>query len=290
MTHISVMAYLAGDNRYPTVLFYQLYRASNIFMKRISVFFMLALYMPALAAQDSLLQGRVVYFLEGSKSVNNKIEMWFSARNYAYMFSQGESLFTEKRPAQDNLQDSLKNDAKERVIREKLSKISPQKWYGELGSDIVVFSWHNINTDESYCVQDTLSFVKWELAADTMTIRGIPCQKATGRYNGMQYLAWFATSIPTSAAPLHYRGLPGLLIECTNQTRNTKFGMAELHWPVEKGISIQPCTEGRRISARELNAIINSQNNMLQQLINNAEDAKKNNRPIKLQDAMKGNN
>lgn len=251
---------------------------------------MLAFYMTTLAAQDSVLQGRIVYFLEGSRSANNKIEMWFSSWNYAYVFSQGENLLAEKRPVYDNLQDSLKNDAKESAIREKLKKIPPQKWYGELGSDIVIFSWHNINTGEGYCVQDTISFVKWELAADTMTIRGIPCQKATGRHNGMHYLAWFASSIPTSAAPLHYRGLPGLLIECTNQSRNTKFGMTELHWPVEKGISIQPCTGGKRISARELNAIINNQNNMLQQLLNNAEDAKKNNKPIKLQDAMKGNN
>jgi len=54
---------------------------------------------------------------------------------------------------------------------------------------------------------------EWTLQADTATFLGHPCQKATCRWRGRDYIAWFAPDIPIRRGPWKFGGLPGLIMK-----------------------------------------------------------------------------
>jgi GLPGLI family protein len=53
----------------------------------------------------------------------------------------------------------------------------------------------------------------WELHDDTLNILGYICQKATCRFRGRDYTAWFSLDIPISNGPWKFGGLPGLILK-----------------------------------------------------------------------------
>ena len=54
---------------------------------------------------------------------------------------------------------------------------------------------------------------EWTLEEDTASFLGHPCQKATCRWRGRDYIAWFAPDIPIRRGPWKFGGLPGLIMK-----------------------------------------------------------------------------
>jgi GLPGLI family protein len=54
---------------------------------------------------------------------------------------------------------------------------------------------------------------KWTIHSETQTILSHPCKKATCRFRGRDYVAWYATNIPISRGPYKFAGLPGLILK-----------------------------------------------------------------------------
>jgi len=55
--------------------------------------------------------------------------------------------------------------------------------------------------------------MKWALHAETRTIIGHKCQRATCHWRGRDYEAWFAPDIPIRRGPWKFGGLPGLILK-----------------------------------------------------------------------------
>lgn len=55
--------------------------------------------------------------------------------------------------------------------------------------------------------------MKWTLADETQTILGHRCQKATCRFRGRDFVAWFATDVPVKGGPWKFGGLPGCILK-----------------------------------------------------------------------------
>ena len=66
---------------------------------------------------------------------------------------------------------------------------------------------YNSYYTESYPLQ------QWKMGTETQTILGHKCQKATCHWRGRDFVAWFATDIPTKAGPWKFGGLPGLILK-----------------------------------------------------------------------------
>ncbi len=60
---------------------------------------------------------------------------------------------------------------------------------------------------------EPLPIQNWKTSDDTLTIAGYLCQKATCRFRGRNYTAWFTTDIPISNGPWKFGGLPGLILK-----------------------------------------------------------------------------
>lgn len=80
---------------------------------------------------------------------------------------------------------------------------------------------------------------EWQLWPDTLTILSYPCRKATCRFKGREYEAWYTPEIPRSEGPWKLQGLPGLILkandirnqytfECTGIQKNTDGQMIQI--------------------------------------------------------------
>lgn len=65
-----------------------------------------------------------------------------------------------------------------------------------------------------YQYEEGKNLQEWDLQEDsTKTILGHECQKATCKFRGRVWTAWFALDIPISDGPWKFSGLPGLIME-----------------------------------------------------------------------------
>jgi GLPGLI family protein len=80
---------------------------------------------------------------------------------------------------------------------------------------------------------------EWELHEDTLTIAGYLCQKATCRFRGRDYIAWFTVDIPINNGPWKFGGLPGLILKVYDNDKLYTFECVavehhEKKYPVKK--------------------------------------------------------
>jgi GLPGLI family protein len=56
--------------------------------------------------------------------------------------------------------------------------------------------------------------MKWKMEADKDTVlSGFHCQKASTRFAGRTYIAWYTSQIPIDEGPYKFNGLPGLILK-----------------------------------------------------------------------------
>lgn len=68
----------------------------------------------------------------------------------------------------------------------------------------------------------------WTVLADTMSIGGIPCQKASTYFGNRKWYAWFAPSIPINEGPYKFNGLPGLILKINDSQEYWNFDLASI--------------------------------------------------------------
>lgn len=80
----------------------------------------------------------------------------------------------------------------------------------------------------NYMYEEDYPTIVWEIQPDTMSIRGVPCQKATGRFKGRDWSVWFSESIAMPFGPWALGGLPGLILEARDATGEVTFTFSGL--------------------------------------------------------------
>lgn len=83
-----------------------------------------------------------------------------------------------------------------------------------------VFLYFNNNP---YKISEPLENIKWQIGKEVKNIAGYPCQKATCNFKGRNYTAWFTTDIPLPFGPWKLHGLPGLILEATDEKKQVQF-------------------------------------------------------------------
>ncbi len=79
---------------------------------------------------------------------------------------------------------------------------------------------------QTYIYEDKVPEIKWTIGRDTLSFSGVPCQKASGTYEGKNWTAWFAPSLPFQSGPWKLNGLPGLIIEAYDEGKTVHFQFA----------------------------------------------------------------
>jgi len=73
------------------------------------------------------------------------------------------------------------------------------------------FPWWAERENSSYT--EPWPLMQWTLADEQQTILGHRCQKATCRFRGRDFVAWFAADVPIKGGPWKFGGLPGCILK-----------------------------------------------------------------------------
>lgn len=166
---------------------------------------------------------------------------------YCYTSFVGDSIFSS----------GIKNGLSQSLINENLSKYGMGK-----------ISWRiykNFNGPGTTTMLDTLGMERfkceesnerpqWKLSADTATVVGYLCHKATTTYKGREWSAWYTSKIPVSDGPWKLCGLPGLILKANDSHGHYTFEANG----IEKGKSEDILYKGEEyenISRKDLNKI-----------------------------------
>ncbi len=87
------------------------------------------------------------------------------------------------------------------------------------------------NLFNNYLIEEAAPQIDWKILKDTMSFSGILCQKATARFKGRNWIAWYATDMPFQSGPWKLNGLPGLIIEAYDDKKEVQFLFAGTEKP-----------------------------------------------------------
>lgn len=71
--------------------------------------------------------------------------------------------------------------------------------------------------------EETLPSIDWQLENEQKEILGHRCRKATAKFRGRNYTAWYAESIPINNGPYLFENLPGLIMEIYDSEKHYHF-------------------------------------------------------------------
>jgi GLPGLI family protein len=74
-----------------------------------------------------------------------------------------------------------------------------------------------------YLVKDSVIKIDWKILDETKSVNNHTLIKAVGDFRGRQYTAWFAQDIPCVFGPWKLHGLPGVIFEVSDATREVEF-------------------------------------------------------------------
>lgn len=66
---------------------------------------------------------------------------------------------------------------------------------------------------DRYVYEEPFPEIQWELGNETQEICGYKCNKATGRFRGRNWTAWYSEKIPLNNGPWKFGNLPGLILK-----------------------------------------------------------------------------
>lgn len=88
--------------------------------------------------------------------------------------------------------------------------------YTDYVKNNITFADYSRMTTEMFKYTEKLENPKWNIHDETKKILSHTCKKATCRFRGRDYVAWYATDIPVSRGPYKFNGLPGLILEISD--------------------------------------------------------------------------
>ncbi|HFK5570703.1 TPA: GLPGLI family protein [Elizabethkingia meningoseptica] len=105
-------------------------------------------------------------------------------------------------------------------------KMGSQNKYFDMSGQIVkrkVNSFENenfISIKFNYYTYKTTDEISWNISGETKKVQGYTLQKATTKFGGRNWTAWFNKDIPFNEGPFKFRNLPGLIFELQDDHQN----------------------------------------------------------------------
>ncbi len=111
-------------------------------------------------------------------------------------------------------------------------------WYQDEVGNVVLKDFESdsvqqrfIYYDVPYCTAIKLDPIQWKIEKQTKQVGNFTCKKATCRYKGREYTAWFTPEIPISDGPWKLHGLPGLILEAEDSKGEFKYKLKRVVYP-----------------------------------------------------------
>lgn len=124
--------------------------------------------------------------------------------------------------------------------------------YRDFNSKKILFRNRSNRFFNAKVVKDNWIKIDWEITNEKKIINSYNCQKAVGIFRGRTYTAWFTLEIPLPYGPWKLYGLPGLIIEAYDESKEFKANLSIIKYPFALNKSdFQISLEGDNISLKE---------------------------------------
>jgi GLPGLI family protein len=121
-----------------------------------------------------------------------------------------------------SIDEQMNSGSRDLKITSNISSLSPNVDYYQYPNEKKLYTVERLMMN-SYMIPESMSAINWKISADTATIGGLPCQKATTHFKGRDYTAWFCDELPYRAGPWKLSGLPGLIVEAFDNKKEVIF-------------------------------------------------------------------
>ena len=108
---------------------------------------------------------------------------------------------------------------------------------------------------DNYKVEEPMPKLEWEITSDTLTVCDYLCTRATTRFLGRDYEAWFTSEIPRSDGPWKLNGLPGLILKANDLKHDYSFTAVGIEHAKPGQLITFPNEECRPIKRKDLNEL-----------------------------------
>lgn len=150
--------------------------------------------------------------------VNYSMNLNFNAINEFNAVLKTASNFSSFEYTNVNNKDSQLETEKGENINFKINDVEKHYLYSNFISNETVEIVKDLE-GQNYQIAEKMEKIDWLLSAESKMIDKFICFKATCTFKGRNYTAWFTTEIPTQIGPLKMHGLPGLIIELEDDTK-----------------------------------------------------------------------
>lgn len=131
----------------------------------------------------------------------------------------------------------------------------------------VLFTYNLFRTN--YLVEDELPKMEWQLSAEKREINNLTCYKATTKFRGRNWTAWYSPDVPINYGPWKFYGLPGIIVEIKDDSNRFAFALVEYILNSKNVAPTIDFSNAKKVTMKEMAEITDeAYENLLNDLIN----------------------
>ncbi len=92
---------------------------------------------------------------------------------------------------------------------------------------------------------------QWKITNDRIRLGGYQVQKATCRFKGRNYTAWYSNDLPISDGPYKFKGLPGLILRISDDDDYFNFTVLSMGKAVKESYELRQFRNARKIEKND---------------------------------------
>lgn len=95
------------------------------------------------------------------------------------------------------------------------------------------------NQWQTFYVAEQTPKIHWTLSNETKQFGNLQARKATGKFRGRLYTAWYTLDIPLPYGPWKLQGLPGLILEAYDEDKEMYLYFKSIEYPTSKNVTVK---------------------------------------------------
>lgn len=201
----------------------------------ITILIHLSIYIVPTTAQNT---GVVVYEQIDIYNQKTSCSLFFSTEKSFYVSNRGTKSKITKLTNGDILN---VNDTEKAMNQLTQSGFKIFPYYIDEEGDIVYMNWKSdslifrevLKQDPIIVTEPNLPRIDWKISFETKKIGRFTCSKASAKFRGRVYIAWFTAEIPAPTGPWKLHGLPGLILEAQDDKAEYKYLFQSIEIPLK---------------------------------------------------------
>lgn len=173
------------------------FKTLNFKMKNLIKLFLLLLF-SINSAQTHRFIYELQYKYDSTSSDYQKVNMILDISPKDVKFYGRDLLISDSINKKFGNMDNKNVDMTGQIVKRKLNSSENENFIN------IKFSYYSFKTNDK---------IDWKISIETKKVQDYTLQKATAKFGGRNWIAWFNKEIPINEGPFKFRGLPGLIFE-----------------------------------------------------------------------------